>query len=230
MVNKRTGLPDNLKSGIENLSGMSMDDVKVHYNSSRPAQLQAHAYTQGTDIHLAPGQEQHAPHEAWHVAQQAQGKVQSTTGNVPVNDDQGLEQEADVMGQTTQQLIASEINTEQNILNAQENELQQEASLGVNQQIESLANGLQNENAELKNIDPANPEAAQHIIDQVSTQTSADAAQLDAFAKANASSLSESALEAIAAAEEEQTEYRDEAQNETNTDKDNGNAEEVDEA
>ncbi|MDO8991413.1 MAG: hypothetical protein Q7U83_00020 [Daejeonella sp.] len=26
-----TGLPDNLKSGIENLSGYSMDEVKVHY-------------------------------------------------------------------------------------------------------------------------------------------------------------------------------------------------------
>lgn len=31
-----TSLPDNLKSGIENLSGYSMDDVKVHYNSSAP--------------------------------------------------------------------------------------------------------------------------------------------------------------------------------------------------
>ena len=52
-----TGLPDNLKSGIENLSGYAMDDVKVHYNSSKPAQLQAHAYAQGTDIHLGAGQE-----------------------------------------------------------------------------------------------------------------------------------------------------------------------------
>jgi len=39
-----TGLPDNLKSGIENLSGYSMDDVKVHYNSNNPVQLNAHAY------------------------------------------------------------------------------------------------------------------------------------------------------------------------------------------
>ena len=50
-----TGLPDNLKSGVENLSGISMDDVKVHYNSSKPSQLQALAYAQGTDIHVAPG-------------------------------------------------------------------------------------------------------------------------------------------------------------------------------
>ena len=96
-----TGLPDNLKTGIESLSGMSMDSVRVHYNSSQPAQLNALAYAQGTDIHVAPGQEQHLPHEAWHVVQQAQGRVQPTmqmAEGTPINDDRGLEQEADVMG------------------------------------------------------------------------------------------------------------------------------------
>jgi hypothetical protein len=102
-----TGLPDNLKSGIENLSGMSMDNVKVHYNSAKPAQLNALAYAQGTDIHVASGQEQHLPHEAWHVVQQAQGRVKPTMqmkGGVPVNDDVGLEKEADVMGAKAMQL------------------------------------------------------------------------------------------------------------------------------
>jgi hypothetical protein len=96
-----TGLPNQLKTGIESLSGMSMDGVKVHYNSDKPAQLNAHAYAQGTDIHVAPGQEQHLPHEAWHVVQQAQGRVQPTMqmkAGVQVNDDVGLEAEADVMG------------------------------------------------------------------------------------------------------------------------------------
>lgn len=95
-----TGLPDNLKSGIESLSGMSMDHVNVHYNSDKPAQLNAHAYAQGADIHVAPGQEQHLPHEAWHVVQQAQGRVNPTTQmkGTSVNDDVGLETEADVMG------------------------------------------------------------------------------------------------------------------------------------
>lgn len=95
-----TGLPDNVKTGIENLSGYSMDDVRVHYNSAKPAQLQALAYTQGTDIHVAPGQEKHLPHEAWHVVQQKQGRVQPTTQmqGVNVNDNKGLENEADVMG------------------------------------------------------------------------------------------------------------------------------------
>src|ERR1700744_6483930 len=98
-----TGLPDNLKTGVENLSGFSMDDVKVHYNSDKPAQLNAHAYAQGTDIHIASGQEKHLPHEAWHVVQQKQGRVQPTMqmkGSVNVNDDAGLEQEADAVGQS----------------------------------------------------------------------------------------------------------------------------------
>ncbi|GJL74700.1 DUF4157 domain-containing protein [Nitrosomonas sp.] len=101
LKHNNTGLPDNLKTGIENLSGMSMDNVKVHYNSSQPAQLNAHAYAQGTDIHLAPGQEQHLPHEVWHVVQQAQGRVKPTMqmkDGIAVNDDQGLETEADLMG------------------------------------------------------------------------------------------------------------------------------------
>ncbi|MBQ2560191.1 MAG: DUF4157 domain-containing protein, partial [Fibrobacter sp.] len=96
-----TGMPDNLKAGIESLSGFSMDDVRVHYNSSKPATVQALAYTQGTDIHVAPGQEKHLPHEAWHVAQQMAGRVSPTTNinGMPVNDNAGLEHEADVMGE-----------------------------------------------------------------------------------------------------------------------------------
>ena len=96
-----TGLPDQLKNGIEQLSGYSMDDVKVHRNSPKPAQLHAHAYAQGTNIHLGPGQEKHLPHEAWHVVQQKQGRVKPTIllkEKVGVNDDPQLEHEADVMG------------------------------------------------------------------------------------------------------------------------------------
>jgi len=99
--NNRTGLPDHLKSGIESLSGYSMDDVKVHYNSDQPAQLKAHAFAQGSDIHLSTGQEKHLPHEAWHVVQQKQKRVQPTTqlkGKANLNDDHELEKEADMMG------------------------------------------------------------------------------------------------------------------------------------
>ncbi len=96
-----SGLPPQLKNGVESLSGMSMDHVQVHYNSAKPAQLNALAYAQGSDIHVGPGQEQHLPHEAWHVVQQAQGRVQTTKqlkAGIAINDDKGLEHEADVMG------------------------------------------------------------------------------------------------------------------------------------
>ena len=95
-----TGMPDNLKAGVENLSGIDISDVKVHYNSSKPEGVGALAYTQGADIHVAPGQEQHLPHEAWHVVQQAQGRVRPTMQlkDVVLNDDAELEAEANVMG------------------------------------------------------------------------------------------------------------------------------------
>ncbi len=96
----KTGLPDNLKAGLENMSNLSMDDVKVHYNSPKPPDIQALAYTKGTNIHVAPGQEKHLPHEAWHVVQQKQGRVMPTMQlkKEQVNDDSALEREADTMG------------------------------------------------------------------------------------------------------------------------------------
>lgn len=96
------GLPDALKAGVETLSGVSMDNVRVHHNAPRPAQLHAHAFAQGSDMHLAPGHGEHLPHEAWHVVQQAQGRVQPTlqmAGSVVIHHDDGLERHADEMGQ-----------------------------------------------------------------------------------------------------------------------------------
>lgn len=99
-ITNKTGLPDSLKTGIENLSGFSLDSVHVNYNSNKPAQLNAHAYAQGTEIHVAPGKESHLPHEAWHVVQQMQGRVKPTMqyNNVAINDSSYLEKEADTMG------------------------------------------------------------------------------------------------------------------------------------
>jgi Domain of unknown function (DUF4157) len=103
------GLPTQLRQGIESLSGMDMSDVRVHRNSAKPAQLQAHAYAQGREIHLGPGQEQHLPHEAWHIVQQAQGRVKPTLQmkGIAINDDQHLEKEADQMGAQAAQLRAT---------------------------------------------------------------------------------------------------------------------------
>ena len=93
-------LPPRLRTGIEQLSGTDMSSVRVHYNSSAPAQMQAHAFAQGNNIHVGPGQEKHVPHEAWHVVQQQQGRVKPTTemGGIEINDDPALEREADTMG------------------------------------------------------------------------------------------------------------------------------------
>lgn len=99
--NGPAGIPSPLRTGIEQLSGLAMDDVKVHYNSPKPAELDAHAFAQGTEIHLAPGQEKQLPHEAWHVVQQKQNRVKPTRqlkSKIPLNEDTGLEREADVMG------------------------------------------------------------------------------------------------------------------------------------
>jgi len=118
-VNKRaagpipTGMPDKLKAGIESLSGISMDHVQLHYNSSQPAQLNALSYAEGSEIQVAPGQEKHLPHEAWHIVQQAQGRVTPTIqkeGGVPLNDDKGLEREADAMGAKAVETAPQRIN------------------------------------------------------------------------------------------------------------------------
>ncbi|MFC5743216.1 DUF4157 domain-containing protein [Dyella tabacisoli] len=99
-------LPDGLRSGVESLSGVDMSGVRVHYASPWPAQLNALAYAQGGDIHLARGEEKHLPHEAWHVVQQRMGRVKPTmqAKGVSINDDPALEREADAMGTRALQL------------------------------------------------------------------------------------------------------------------------------
>ena len=94
-------LPSSLRSGMEALSGLDLSGVRVHRNSAQPARVQALAFAQGEHIHMGPGQEGHLAHEAWHVVQQKQGRVRPETQlmpGVPLNDDSGLEREADTMG------------------------------------------------------------------------------------------------------------------------------------
>src|SRR5262249_8411768 len=71
-------LPEPLKAGVERLSGVAVDDVRVHADSPVPAALGAHAFTWGRHIHVGPGQQHHLPHEAWHAAQQIGGRVAAT--------------------------------------------------------------------------------------------------------------------------------------------------------
>jgi hypothetical protein len=97
------GLPDGLRTGIEAMSGMSMDQVAVHYDSPAPARIGALAYTQGSEIFVGPGQESHLGHEAWHVVQQQQGRVSRLLSpgdgaQALPNQDPALEREAERVG------------------------------------------------------------------------------------------------------------------------------------
>jgi hypothetical protein len=103
------GLPQNIQAKMEGAFGADFSSVSIHQNSSQATELGALAYTQGEDIHFAPGQfdaQSHQGqsligHELAHVVQQRAGRVQATTQmkGVGVNDDAALEREADVMGE-----------------------------------------------------------------------------------------------------------------------------------
>lgn len=94
----QTGIPDSLKKKFEEASGFSLSDVKVHYNSDEPKKIKALAYTQGSEVHIAPGQEKHLEHELQHVIQQKEGRVKPTgfVNGMQINDNPSLEAEASV--------------------------------------------------------------------------------------------------------------------------------------
>lgn len=91
-----TGIPAQMKMDFERRSGLSFDDVRVHYNSDKPARIGALAYTQGTQVYMGPGQNRHLGHELVHVVQQKQGVVKptGTKNNLWVNEEARLEEQA----------------------------------------------------------------------------------------------------------------------------------------
>jgi Domain of unknown function (DUF4157) len=100
-------MPDAVRAKMERSFGADFSQVRVH-EGPHVAGLGALAYTQGTDIHFAPGQyqpeSQHGQallgHELTHVVQQSQGRVAATrqAKGVRINDDAALEREADELG------------------------------------------------------------------------------------------------------------------------------------
>ncbi len=104
----KTNMPDGVKSRMESSFNNDFSHVRVHANSSKAPEVGALAYTQGSDIHFAPGQyspdsssgRQLLGHELTHVVQQGEGRVRPTTevNGMPVNDSPTLEKEADVLG------------------------------------------------------------------------------------------------------------------------------------
>lgn len=90
-------LPKGLQDRLSAATGQDFSQTTVHKNSGLPMRLGALATAQGNQIHLGPGQEQLLSHEAWHLAQQAQGRVKANTtiARQPINNDRQLEAEAD---------------------------------------------------------------------------------------------------------------------------------------
>ena len=93
-----TGIPTQMKLDFERRSGLSFDDVRVHYNSDKPRKIGALAYTQIPQVHIGPGQERHLRHELVHVVQQKQGIVRPTIwiNGLPVNNSLALETKATI--------------------------------------------------------------------------------------------------------------------------------------
>lgn len=102
------GLPNTIQTQMENALGADFSSVNIHTNSQSATDVGALAYTQGNDVHFAPGQynpetnsgQELIGHELTHVVQQREGRVQPTTqaAGLPLNDDKGLEAEADEGG------------------------------------------------------------------------------------------------------------------------------------
>ena len=92
-----TGIPTQMKLDFERRSGLSFDDVRVHYNSDKPRKIGALAYTQIPQVHIGPGQERHLRHELGHVVQQKRGIVRPTAieHGMAINRDPVLEHGAD---------------------------------------------------------------------------------------------------------------------------------------
>ena len=104
----KTGIPDEVKARMESAFNTDFSGVRVRPESSAAPEVGALAYTQGTNIHFAPGQfspdtsagQRLLGHELAHVQQQSQGRVTPTTevNGLPVNDSPALEEEADRLG------------------------------------------------------------------------------------------------------------------------------------
>lgn len=101
-------MPKPLRAKMEKSFGTSFSDVKIHGESAQAKAIGALAYTQGNNIHFAPGayNPQSASgqallgHELAHVTQQRAGRVPvpHQRKGLPINADPSLENEADVMG------------------------------------------------------------------------------------------------------------------------------------
>jgi len=106
---QQKALPNPLQSNLETSLGQDFSNVGIHTNSQKAVQMNARAFTQGENVHFAPGEfnpnssegKNLIGHEFTHVAQQRAGVVKPTKvlqKGVAINDNQALEREADTFG------------------------------------------------------------------------------------------------------------------------------------
>lgn len=58
-----TGMPDNVKAKMESAFNIDFSGIKIHTNSQKAPDVGALAYTQGGEVHFAPGNLTHTPPE-----------------------------------------------------------------------------------------------------------------------------------------------------------------------
>ncbi|WP_437765359.1 DUF4157 domain-containing protein [Sorangium sp. So ce281] len=102
-------MPEAVRERMESAFSADFSDLRIHPGSARATALGALAYTQGSDIHVAPGHwapetgrgQELLGHEIAHVVQQREGRVRATaqTQGVALNDEPALEREADELAQ-----------------------------------------------------------------------------------------------------------------------------------
>ncbi|MEL6866457.1 MAG: DUF4157 domain-containing protein [Bacteroidota bacterium] len=107
---QREDLPDDLHHKLEWSFGQDFSSVQIHQNSPKATDLQAKAFTQGEQVHFAPGQfdpksnsgQKLIAHEFTHIAQQRHHHIpvthQTSTGAF-INNQNTWEQEADRLGE-----------------------------------------------------------------------------------------------------------------------------------
>lgn len=103
-----TGMPGRLRAKMESALAADFSEVRIRKASKRALELRARAFTQGNEIHMAPGHwapetaqgQELLGHELGHVLQQRSGRVTATAQFVAMglNDDPALEREAAALG------------------------------------------------------------------------------------------------------------------------------------
>lgn len=175
-------LPSSTQNKMEGAFQKDFSNVNIHQNSRQAKGMGALAYTQGNDVHFAPGQYQPNSskgqeligHELTHVVQQREGRVKPTKQfkkGYAINDDRGLEKEADDMGRKVAQFKfpASGSNSKPEgrsdslkpfVLQRKEENAATENPQDASSENEEMSNESQEEGSNVVDS-PANPENAQ---------------------------------------------------------------------